>query len=56
MRIGTFVIEGSTQLGIISDGGVQYLVSSEGWPKTMIEWIAAAEELEDRYFQKSNFG
>ena len=29
MRIGTFVIEGSTQLGIISDGGVQYLVNSE---------------------------
>ncbi|MEE3254924.1 MAG: fumarylacetoacetate hydrolase family protein [Chloroflexota bacterium] len=49
MRIGTFVIEGSTQLGIISDGGVQYLVNSEGWPKTMIEWMAAAEELEDRY-------
>ena len=43
MRIGTFVIEGSTQLGVICNGGVQYLASSEGWPKTMIE------ELEDRY-------
>ena len=49
MRIGTFVFEGSTQLGVICDGGVQYLASSEGWPKTMIEWMDAAEELEDRY-------
>ncbi|MFL2651937.1 MAG: fumarylacetoacetate hydrolase family protein [Anaerolineales bacterium] len=49
MRIGTFIVEDSTQLGVICDGGVQYLVSSEGWPKTMIEWMAAAEALEDRY-------
>lgn len=54
MRIGTFTIEDSTQLGVISEGGVQYLVSSEGWPKTMIEWMAAAEELEDRYRSVKN--
>ena len=54
MRIGSFIIEDSTQLGVISEGGVQYLVSSEGWPKTMIEWMAAAEELEDRYRSVKN--
>ena len=49
MRIGTFNIGGLTQLGVISDEGVQYLNHSEGWPATMIEWIAASEQMEERY-------
>ncbi len=49
MRIGTFNVGGLTQLGVISDEGVQYLNDSEGWPTTMIEWIAASEQMEERY-------
>ena len=49
MRIGTFNVGGLTQLGVISDEGVQYLNDSQGWPATMVEWISASEEMEDRY-------
>ena len=49
MRIGTFDIGRNLQIGVISDDGVRYLPSADGWPKTMVEWIISAEEMNMRY-------
>jgi len=49
MRIGTFDLGRNLQIGIISDDGVRHLPSVDGWPKTMVEWIMSAEEMNMRY-------
>ena len=49
MRIGTFDIDGNRQLGVISNEGVQYLDSLDGWPTSMVEWINGGEEFVERY-------
>ena len=49
MRIGTFDLGRNLQIGIISDDGVCHLPSADGWPKTMIDWIMSAEEMNVRY-------
>jgi 2-keto-4-pentenoate hydratase/2-oxohepta-3-ene-1,7-dioic acid hydratase in catechol pathway len=49
MRIGTFDLGRNLQIGIISDDGVRHLPSADGWPKTVVEWIMSAEEMNMRY-------
>jgi 2-keto-4-pentenoate hydratase/2-oxohepta-3-ene-1,7-dioic acid hydratase in catechol pathway len=54
MRIGTFDLGRSLQIGIISDDGVRHLPSADGWPKTMIDWIMSAEEMNIRYLSSKD--
>jgi len=49
MRIGTFDLGRNLQIGIISDDGVRHLPRADGWPKTMVDWIMSAEEMNVRY-------
>jgi len=49
MRIGTFLVDEMNVLGVVSEDGVQYLNSSDGWPNNMIDWILESDKFSRRY-------
>ena len=50
MRLATCVNAGETVLGVVLSGQVMKLLpAADGWPVSMLEWIAAGQKVSDRF-------
>ncbi len=49
MRLATCAVDEEAVLGVVTTDGIQLLPAADGWPTSMLDWIAVGQDAAERF-------